>query len=153
MENCLFCKIVAGEIPNYTVYEDDTHLAFLTPYPNTRGFTVVIPKEHQPSYVFEADQAVVDALMAANRKVAAKLQAAMPDVARVGVIFEGYGVDHLHTKLFPMHGTANNDDWKRHLSKIKTYFDAYEGHISSHDGEPADRDVLTELAEQIRNAS
>ena len=152
MSDCLFCKIVAGEIPNYTVYEDDAHLAFLTPYPNTKGFTVVIPKDHQPSYVFEADQEVVDALMAANRKVAAKLESAMPDIARVGVIFEGYGVDHLHAKLFPMHGTQKGP-WKEHPSTITTYFEEYAGYISSHDGEPADKEELTKLAEEIRSAN
>ena len=151
MNDCLFCKIVAGEIPNYTVYEDDTHLAFLTPYPNTKGFTVVIPKEHQPSYVFEVDQEIVDALMAANRKVAAKLESAMSDIARVGVIFEGYGVDHLHAKLFPMHGTKRGD-WEEHASDIKTYFDQYQGYISSHNGIEADKEELAELAQEIRRA-
>jgi histidine triad (HIT) family protein len=44
--NCLFCKIVAGEIPAYKVYEDETCLAFLDILPANRGHTLVIPKEH-----------------------------------------------------------------------------------------------------------
>ncbi|MEK7148434.1 MAG: HIT family protein [Patescibacteria group bacterium] len=43
---CLFCKIVAGEIPAEKVYEDDTVLAFLDIHPVNIGHTLVIPKEH-----------------------------------------------------------------------------------------------------------
>ena len=44
-EMTLFDKIVSGEIPARVVWEDEENLAFLTPYPNTPGFTVLIPKK------------------------------------------------------------------------------------------------------------
>lgn len=46
MENCIFCNIVAGKLPSYKVYEDDTYLAFLDIHPKAPGHTQVIPKEH-----------------------------------------------------------------------------------------------------------
>ncbi len=46
MENCIFCKIVRGEIPSYKVYEDDKFLAFLDINPKSPGHVQVIPKEH-----------------------------------------------------------------------------------------------------------
>ena len=46
MENCIFCKIVSGEIPSYKVYEDDNYLAFLDINPQSPGHTQIIPKEH-----------------------------------------------------------------------------------------------------------
>ena len=46
MENCIFCKIVHGQIPNFTVYQDEHTLAFLDIHPVTKGHTVVIPKVH-----------------------------------------------------------------------------------------------------------
>ena len=46
MENCIFCKIVAGEIPAHKVYEDETYFAFLDIHPKAPGHTQVIPKEH-----------------------------------------------------------------------------------------------------------
>ena len=49
---CIFCKIVKGEIPCHKIWEDEKHLAFLSIYPNTNGFSVVIPKKHFPSYAF-----------------------------------------------------------------------------------------------------
>lgn len=46
MSDCIFCKIVSGEIPSYKVYEDELHLAFLDIFPASLGHTLVIPKEH-----------------------------------------------------------------------------------------------------------
>lgn len=46
MEDCLFCKIITGEIPSYKIYEDDDVLAFLDITPVNPGHTLVIPKEH-----------------------------------------------------------------------------------------------------------
>lgn len=44
--NCIFCKIVAGEVPAFKVYEDDSYLAFLDINPLSPGHTLIIPKEH-----------------------------------------------------------------------------------------------------------
>ncbi|GAH23069.1 unnamed protein product [marine sediment metagenome] len=45
-DDCLFCKIVRGEIPNNTLYEDDETLVFLDIYPIARGHTLLTPKKH-----------------------------------------------------------------------------------------------------------
>ena len=44
--DCIFCKIIKGEIPSYKVYEDDKILAFLDINPYAPGHTLIIPKEH-----------------------------------------------------------------------------------------------------------
>lgn len=44
--NCIFCKIVNGDIPSYKLYEDDKIMAFLDVNPYTPGHTLIIPKEH-----------------------------------------------------------------------------------------------------------
>lgn len=44
--DCIFCKIVAGEIPSYKIYEDDSILAFLDINPASAGHTLIIPKKH-----------------------------------------------------------------------------------------------------------
>lgn len=46
MSDCIFCKIVAGELPCYKIYENDNYLAFLDIFPTTEGHTLVIPKVH-----------------------------------------------------------------------------------------------------------
>ena len=50
MDNCIFCKIAAKEIPGKVVYEDDTCIAFLDLSQTTNGHTLVIPKEHYDSF-------------------------------------------------------------------------------------------------------
>ena len=55
--NCIFCKIINGEIPSYTVYEDDVVKAFLDISQGTPGHTLVIPKKHVPD-LFVAYQSV-----------------------------------------------------------------------------------------------
>ena len=46
MENCIFCKIINGEIPSYTIFEDDLIKIFLDINPTSNGHCLVIPKKH-----------------------------------------------------------------------------------------------------------
>ncbi len=149
--DCVFCKIVAGTAPSHQIWEDEEHLAFLSIFPNTEGVTVVIPKKHQPSYVVDVNDTVSNALLSAAKKVAHKIDAAYEDVDRCGFVFEGFGVDHLHIKLFPLHGTKS-DAWKQRLSNVDKYFEYYEGHISTHDHTREDESKLITIAEKIRSA-
>ena len=64
MDNCIFCKIIAGEISNYTLYEDDFALAFLDVTPRTKGHTLVIPKVHALN-LLELDESHVKNLLLA----------------------------------------------------------------------------------------
>jgi histidine triad (HIT) family protein len=148
-DGCIFCAIASGEAPAHTIWESDTHMAFLSIFPNTQGFTVVIPKAHHGSYVFGEDDATIDALMRAAKEAAGILDAKLEDVGRTGLMFEGFGVDHLHAKLFPMHGTKSGT-WERRSSEQKKYFEKYEGYISSHDYERADDAKLAKLAKRLR---
>lgn len=149
--DCLFCKIVTGEIPCHEVWSNDTHLAFLSIFPNMEGVTVVIPKEHHGSYVFDAKPSVITELMSAAQTVAKKLDAHFADVGRCGVVFEGFGVDHLHAKLYPLHGTSSTTEWQPMESgHINTYFDIYPGYIASNDSERADDEQLAVLARELR---
>ena len=150
-ENCIFCRIVNSNAPAHKIWEDSDHLAFLSPFPNTLGFTVVIPKKHYSSYAFGASDSVLSELMIAVKKVATLLDRSLDDVGRTGMIFEGFGIDHLHAKLFPMHGTKNIGAWKPIKSNVDKYFDKYEGYISSHDYKRADDTALAKLAEKIRS--
>jgi histidine triad (HIT) family protein len=64
-EDCLFCKIVAGEIPAQVIMEDDDVLAFMDIAPATRGHALVIPKQHAADlFEIEPDQLAAVAKMA-----------------------------------------------------------------------------------------
>lgn len=149
MQDCIFCKIVSEEAPSHKIWEDEKHLAFLSIFPNTEGFSVVITKQHYPSSPFDLPDDVLAGLTLAAKKVAKLLDAKLEDVGRTGLIYEGFGVDHVHAKLFPMHGTKM-DEWKQLKSNVDKYFEKYEGYISSHDYKRADDAELKNLAKKIR---
>lgn len=148
--NCIFCDIVKGGSPCHKVWEDEKHIAFLSIFPNTKGFTVVVPKEHYGSYAFEQSDEVLGNLVLATKKVALLLDKALDGVGRTGMFFEGYGVDHLHSKLFPMHGTGDDSRFQLREANLTKYFDSYEGYLSSHDCPRADDEELAALAIKIR---
>ena len=137
-------------MPSHKIWEDENYLAFLSIFPNTEGVSVVIPKKHYPSYAFDLPDKVLHDLMSAIKKVAKLLDNALPDVGKTAMVFEGFGVDHVHAKLFPMHGTADMTKWKPIKSNVEKYFKQYEGYISSHDYERANDAELATLAEKIR---
>jgi len=152
-KNCVFCQIVAQKIPAHIIWQDETHLAFLSIFPNTNGFTVVIPKKHFTSYAFAQNDQVLSELIVATKKVANILDNYFKDVGRTGMFFEGFGVDHLHSKLFPMHGTGDMEQWAKIESKtMNDYFEYYPGYLSSNDSKRADEQQLTKLAQKIRKS-
>jgi len=151
MTDCIFCKIVKGESPSYSIWEDEKHIAFLSIFPNTEGTTVVIPKIHYSSYAFDLPDEILSNLVLATKKVVKLLDSKLDDVGRTAMVFEGYGIDHIHAKLFPMHGTANMAEWKPIESKVDKYFDKYEGYVSSHDYKRADDAYLAKIVLKINS--
>lgn len=67
--DCIFCRIVAGEIPSHKVYEDDHTLAFLDINPATRGHTLVIPKQHAAD-IFDIPSEAISAVSRTVQRVA-----------------------------------------------------------------------------------
>ena len=149
-QGCIFCQIIAGKAPCHKVWEGVDYMAFLSVFPNTDGFTVVIPKRHLSSYIFDHDPEEISGLMAAAKQVSKLLVYKFPTVARTALVFEGYGVNHLHGKLIPLHGTKGGP-WKKFASTIKTKFDQYPGYISSHDAARESDEKLAEIASFLRN--
>lgn len=131
-ENCLFCKILDGTLPSRKIWEDENHIAVLTPYPNTPGFTVLITKEHHDSYIFALAPVVQANLFRAASEVAKLLDTKLK-CKRTGLVVEGMGVNHAHAKLIPMHGIPDGD-WQPILSNVRTFSETYKGFLSSHDG-------------------
>lgn len=150
LKACIFCQISEGILPCHKVYEDDYHLGFLSTAPNTLGFSVLITKEHWSSDVLAMPDENYIEFQLAVREAAKKITASLPGVGRTGVIIEGFGVDHAHAKLAPMHGTEMVE-WKPIPSKKQQRFERYEGFLSSCGGPPATNDELAQIARIINN--
>ena len=112
--NCLFCKIVAGEIPCEKIYEDADTLAFLDIMPVNPGHTLIIPKEHYAN-VFEAPADVWGKVMDTVKKVAHGIQAGIPspdlNIAMNNGKLAGQVVFHAHVHVMPRHEGDGYELW------------------------------------------
>jgi diadenosine tetraphosphate (Ap4A) HIT family hydrolase len=70
-------------------------MAFLSIFPNTDGFTVVIPKKHYGSDVLSLEDKFLHKFISASKKVSKVLLKHYPKVGRIGLIMEGTGINHL----------------------------------------------------------
>ena len=65
-ENCIFCKIVAGEIPSRTLFEDEDFKVMLDVGPAAKGHALIIPKEHYANIYELPDEMAADAMKSGN---------------------------------------------------------------------------------------
>jgi len=104
MEQCIFCKIVKGNIPCHKIYEDNDSLAFLDVKPRAKGHTVVIPKNHAVT-IFDLNDKQYQKLMLDVKKTMNILQEKLgPDGFNVGWNHHtaaGQVVPHVHIHIFP----------------------------------------------------
>ncbi len=143
----LFDKIISGEIPSFKVYEDQDFLAFLTPFPNTKGLTLVIPKINPGSYIFDLDDQLYSRLLLIAKKIARAIEKAL-DVSRVAMVVEGTGVAHVHVKLYPLYGLSKDqtDIWSTH----QEYYPSYPGYLTTVEGPKMSDQELEQIKSQIK---
>ncbi len=109
MENCLFCKIVKGEIPSVKVFENENFLAFMDIYPVSKGHTLLIPKKHLP-YMQDADDDTISKIFILARNLMRKIQKNLPcDYVQINVV--GELVQHFHIHLMPRYLDDNFSKW------------------------------------------
>lgn len=122
MSDCLFCKIVRGEIPAQKVYENDKVLAFLDIGPVSVGHTLVIPKMHAENL---ATSSIADAtaLMVAIHELAPKISKAVgADGYNLGMnhgVAAGQDVLHTHLHIMPRKNGETRTFVKTHPSQAE----------------------------------
>ncbi len=98
-KSCLFCKIVAKEIPSSVVYEDDNFMAFLDINPVSKGHTLLIPKEHHV-WMQEVPDELLSESFLITKKLMNTIIAKLPcDYIHISVV--GEEVPHFHIHLIP----------------------------------------------------
>ncbi|MBI3711287.1 MAG: HIT family protein [Proteobacteria bacterium] len=131
--NCIFCKIVAGTIPCFKLYEDAKTLAFLDINPANPGHALVIPKNHAPNLVASADDDLA-AVLATTRRVAAAIEHALKPYGFNLLQANGPGaaqsVMHFHMHIIPR---VQGDDLKMNWGL-----------------KPGDKAALAEMAKRIK---
>jgi diadenosine tetraphosphate (Ap4A) HIT family hydrolase len=145
MKDCIFCKIVKGEIPSYKVWEDERYIAILDIFPNIKGQTLVISKRHIDSEVFALSEVQVSKFIKVIKKVADRLKEKLK-VERVHMVFEGTGVNHLHAKLYPAVGYGETPDPE---DRTVRRFRVYPGYVTSAVGPKASEEELKAVQNEI----
>ena len=145
-KSCIFCEICKGKIKSHKVYEDKNYLVFLDIHPNTKGMTLVVPKIHYHSDAFDMPEKAYINLMLISKNIAKLLEKKL-GVKRVAMVMEGMGIDHIHIKLYPLHGLK--DKFVEIWADKKVFFEKYEGYITTLIGERADDKELAKLAKKI----
>lgn len=150
--NSVFAKIICGELEQWRVWESASHVAFLTPFGNTPGFTVLVPRKPLGSDILAMAEPDLRELTAAIWDVSHLLQSSPAlGASRVGLIFEGMEIDYAHAKLIPILDKDLGNP-EQHVPEA-IFTDVYTGSISSKPGPPADLDALQELQVRLLRAA
>lgn len=96
-QRCIFCKIVAGDLPSYKVYEDETYLAFMDVFPRAKGHVLVIPKTHY-QWVYNVPE--FGEYFEIAKQVAIKVQNVVQSDF-VSFVTVGEAVPHAHIHILP----------------------------------------------------
>ena len=113
MDDCIFCKIVKGEIPSYKIAENDKFLAFLDIAQIVQGHTLVIPKDHQ-HLIFDVPN--IGEYFEFVKKVGNHFREL--GYKYVDTVTMGRMVEHAHVHLVPHN--ANENDW---INSLQPLFD------------------------------
>ena len=104
MDNCVFCKIIQGDIPSATVYEDNDFKAILDVGPAARGHVIILTKKHYAN-LMEADDAVLSGIMIVAKKIATALKKTYQcdgiNILQNNGEASGQTVFHLHVHVIP----------------------------------------------------
>ena len=128
-KNCLFCKIVTGEIPSSKVYEDDKFLAFLDINPVSDGHTLLIPKAHYPWMQESPDELISETFILVKKLMKVMISSLPCDYVQIGIV--GKDVPHFHIHLIPRfhndsipmsptHQYKSNEEMGSIASKLKS---------------------------------
>ena len=103
-ENCIFCKILAGEIPSTVVYEDDDFRAILDVNPAARGHVIILPKNHAAN-IFELPDEDASKIFVVAKKIATAIKKTYPcdgvNILQNNGEASGQTVFHLHVHVIP----------------------------------------------------
>jgi histidine triad (HIT) family protein len=112
--DCIFCKIVRGEIPSYKVYEDDKCLAFLDITPVNPGHTLVIPKKHYDNFVDLPDEEAGELIKTIKKIALAVMKGTGAEGFNLNLnngAVSGQLVGHVHWHIVPRFAGDGRELW------------------------------------------
>lgn len=125
--DCIFCKMVKGEIPVYKIYEDDKVIAFLDINPDSDGHTLIIPKKHFTD-LDDIDLDTLTSINIASKKIKKLLEEKLGCIGLSLLQNNGSAqeVKHYHMHLKPYYKDKKSIEMIKHSEFIKDPKDIYE---------------------------
>ena len=147
----IFARIIRGELPHWRIWENESHVAFLTTFANTPGFTVLVPRKHLSSDIFRLEETDFTGIVEAAYVVAQYLKQAF-NVTRCGMFFEGFEIDYAHVKLIPIQNQSGPEaQLSTPIASPTAFQETYPGFLTTQVGPPAsDLDAIADEATHLR---
>ena len=123
MNDCIFCKIIKGEIPSYTIYEDDKMKAFLDVNPVSNGHVLLIPKKHYKNFLDTPDELIKEMYHIIKTKIYPLLEEKL-QITGLSICQIGKDVNHYHIHLIPQYENEKFD-FKYNKENIKDVEEIY----------------------------
>ena len=124
MNDCIFCKIVRGELPCYKIYEDNETLAFLDRNPVNPGHTLLIPKKHSET-ILDTNDETLKKLITTTKKISKAIFESMKlEGFNIGINqfkIAGQVVPHLHIHIMPRHKNDGIKLWPSREYESENY--------------------------------
>ena len=110
--NCIFCKIIAGEIPSYTIYEDEEFKVILDIAPAGKGHALILPKVHYAN-LYDIDEEVAGRAMKLAKRLAVKMTEVLGcegfNILQNNNETAGQTVYHFHLHLIPRYESVEHN--------------------------------------------
>lgn len=120
---CIFCRIIAGEIPSNTIYEDDEFKVILDANPATKGHALILPKEHYAN-LYEIEEETAGRVMKLAKRLAAHMTEVLAcdgfNLLQNNHKAAGQTVFHFHMHLIPRYKGVKNSDILRYTHETFT---------------------------------
>ena len=111
-DDCIFCKIAAGEIPSRKIYEDKDLIAIMDLNPTSKGHSLIIPKEYCTN-IYDIDEDIAAKVMKTAKKLATKMTVALNcdgfNLLQNNGETAGQTMFHFHMHLIPRYKDADNN--------------------------------------------
>ncbi len=109
MDNCIFCKIINGDVPCIKIYEDDNFLAFMDIYPVAKGHALLIPKKHV-EWMQDCDDNTISESFVLTKKLMSQFKNNLScDYVQINIV--GDQIQHFHIHLIPRYFNDNLAKW------------------------------------------
>ena len=115
MDDCIFCKIIAGDMPAHKIYEDDKAFVFLDIHPINPGHALIIPKKHEENFLKSSEEDMCHLVKVAQKIAPAILKAMGAESFNIGFnVGRGAGqvIFHTHMHLIPRFPADGHELWQ-----------------------------------------